>query len=211
MTWAQIIVKNVQPNAGMYPRPMLAASATKGINVIVSNEAPTIPINEDRSNAADQPGIPTILPISSPNPKTNKVRPNDHMAMTINFAPTIASRDVGNANISFAVRSENSRPKTQVVMMPKTTILPTDIPCETKSKNADHSVPVIIKWAFWLISPIERAAAGSFRMSMNKPPTRGAREKPSVVKSGSFERQAFSVSTHNEDKKLFNLILRLIA
>ena len=72
--------------------------------------------NEDHANSGDQPGIPTAAPTPSPITKSMRVSPKTQSAVNTSLAPTMTPRGVGRASSSLAVRSENSRPKTQAMM-----------------------------------------------------------------------------------------------
>ena len=110
--WASTTVRIVHPIGKRSPRPMLANKATKDSNPIVSRAEPIASTNPVRRRSADQPEIVTKVPITSPKAKMNSDRTNVDITNTTNFAAIIASREVGSANNSFAVRSENSRPNT---------------------------------------------------------------------------------------------------
>src|SRR6266496_343053 len=156
-----------------------------------------------QSNCIDQPGITTSLPIRMPTPKINKVIINDQTLTTINLAVIITSREVGNASNSFAVWSENSRPNTQIVMIENKIMPPAATACARKpKKDAQSAVPVNI-CALVLISPMDFAASGSFKMIMNNPPANGAMQNPIAVNNGTLERIILRVSTPRAEEKLF--------
>ncbi len=80
--------------------------------------------------------------------------------------------------------------------------------CESRLNMAGQSAEPTVIWALTLIRPIERAASGSLRMTMNRAPARGAKEKPMALTRGTLERRALRVSAHNADARLFIALLR---
>src|ERR1041384_97961 len=88
---------------------------------------------------------------------------------------------------------------------------PTAVACARRLNKVDHSAVPAESWAFALMSPIVRAASGSFKMTMKRPPTSGASEKPMAVKNGIFERRILSVSVQRAGRRLFILHLVSIA
>lgn len=115
--WARVSVKKAQPSAGKYPRPALANRATNGMSIQVRTAMMRSDQKEANSNSSDQPGISTAVPTPSPIAKTKRPSPKAQSPVNMNFAPTITVRGVGRASNSLAVRSENSRPKTQAVII----------------------------------------------------------------------------------------------
>src|SRR5574341_722311 len=69
-------------------------------------------------------GRPSAAPIKRVTRQVITVSAVDHTATTTYLLNTIAEREVGNASKSFTVRSEYSRPNTQLAMRPKRTMPP---------------------------------------------------------------------------------------
>lgn len=73
-------------------------------------------------------------------------------------------------------------------------IPPTAMACARKFRKAGQSAVPVRSWALRVMIPNARAASGFFRMTMKSPPIHGNIEKPSMVKSGTFERRILRVS-----------------
>src|SRR5215216_1069355 len=80
---------------------------------------------------------------------------------------------------------------------------PTAVAWASILNNVDHSAVPAVSWAFALMSPIERAASGSFKMIMKSPPTNGAMENPIAVRSGTLDRRILTASVKRAAEKLF--------
>ena len=160
----------------------------------VRRAASEIAATVEPASAADQPGRPTIAPIASPRAITHAEIPTPQTAMTHALARTIVLRGVGLASKPRTVRSANSRPKTQAVRNANRIAPPTATACPSMSRKVGQSAVPAVSCALAPSRPSDRARSGSSRMTMNRPITRGAIEKPIATPQGTREWRALSIS-----------------
>ena len=124
------------------------------------------------------------------------------------FARTIVLRDVGFASNPRTVLSANSRPKTQAVRNANRTAPPTATAWPSRLRYVGQSAVPAVSCAFAPSSPSARARSGSLRMTMNRPMTSGASEKPMATPHGTRERRAFSISVRTAATKPLTTVPR---
>src|SRR6266536_1602216 len=173
------VASTIPPTGARYPRATLASSRTR--------PDPTVP--------AAAPG--SRSPVTTPTPSAPvQAASTRHQAVaTMNLAATIAARGTGSASMSLTVRSANSRPKTQMNSSPKTNSPPIPVASVRNPSAVGVSATPTVSCAFAPNRPHERAAAGSLRMTMNRPSTRGTRLNARAVIQGVRERRSLSAST----------------
>ena len=127
--------------------------------------------------------------MARPRASTQAEIASPQIATTIDLATTIVRRGVGLASRPRTVRSANSRPKTQAVRNAKRIAPPTAIACPSRFRNVGQSAVPAVSCAFAPSNPSARAPSGSLRMTMNRPMTSGASEKPAATPHGTRERR----------------------
>src|SRR6266568_3935232 len=189
------VASTIPPTGARYPRATLASSANGATRAIVMIAVSSSRTRPDPTVPAAAPG--SRSPVTTPTPSAPvQAASTRHQAVaTMNLAATIAARGTGSASMSLTVRSANSRPKTQMNSSPKTNSPPIPVASVRNPSAVGVSATPTVSCAFAPNRPHVRAAAGSLRMTMNRPSTRGTRLNARAVIQGVRERRSLSAST----------------
>src|SRR6266498_848734 len=189
------VASTIPPTGARYPRATLASSANGATRAIVMIAVSSSRTRPDPTVPAAAPGSRSPVTTPTPSAPVQAASIRHQAVATMNLAATIAARGTGSASMSLTVRSANSRPKTQMNSSPKTNSPPIPVASVRNPSAVGVSATPTVSCAFAPNRPHVRAAAGSLRMTMNRPSTRGTRLNARAVIQGVRERRSLSAST----------------